>query len=396
MPLVLLLVHPAATAGISAAVEIRVERDGVLGTIRQLGTDRPVADRCIGRDTEHLAILGKNPFGTVGQTELRRLVVVGHGVEAEIELRVGRLPAYRRAVLARVLGVALGDAVGGVALAQAVELRPVAAGRREVVVVPLGLHVGLDIDAIAQAGRETDDGGRQEDFLELRARLRQTHDVHGVGLVDTAGQEQRLAPADHLVTDADAGALLADREFLAHPQIKNARLEFEVGARLVGQGGGIAVRAGRRADVAGRLRRREVAQPADPAHELPVVGHLEQQLVRALEVSRESIALLVVDVALVANAGNRGAALGCTAAAGTAHNQTAGRALGADADPGRDRRVETAGNALGFEGEGRRAADVAEQCRDDGFLEKSVHGKSPVLRCRPDQRSLIARRLSAV
>ena len=156
-------------------------------------------------------------------------------IRPQVQLRAAGLVAQRGSPLAAVLGLDLGQVVGAVAFAQSIGERPVTARGRKIIAVPARLHVGLEVEAIAQPGGHADDRRRQKDLLQLRARLREAHDVDRVGAVDAAGQEQALAPADDLVADTNASLLVADLERLADPQVEQARLEAQVVARVVGE-----------------------------------------------------------------------------------------------------------------------------------------------------------------
>ncbi|PAV72398.1 hypothetical protein WR25_15965 [Diploscapter pachys] len=309
VPLELLLVLPALAPVVRAQVEHRVQGNGILRSVGQLGAHRPVAERQVGTDAIHHPVFGIDPVLRHGEGvrikqpsgQRRQLVVVAHHVHAHVEVAVLGLPAQRKPPLAAVAGVLVVETVRLHALAERGGVRPVAAHRRQFALVPGELVIGLDVDPGPQPRGDAEHRRRQHGFLELHARARQGLHIVGVGVVDTTLHEQAFAPVDHLVAQPGAYALIAHVEALAHPQVEQARLELEVITCRTGQ----AVATHVRRCVEGQRTRRvaggEVANPAAPGHEGEILGHLEQQLVSALQVVGEQVALVVVEIALVAD-----------------------------------------------------------------------------------------------
>ncbi|MNF66285.1 hypothetical protein D3C85_740090 [compost metagenome] len=99
-------------------------------------------------------------------------------------------------------------------------------------------------------------------------------------------------------------------EALAHPQIEQARLELQLVTRVIGQPVAADIRAHGLPELRfGTQRPRgvgggEVTLPAAARHEGEVLGELQHQFVNALDVIGEQVALVVVQVALIANPGD--------------------------------------------------------------------------------------------
>ncbi len=364
VPLELLLVHPAVAALRGAPGGGGIQRHRIARPVGQFRADGPVAHGHVRAHAVEPAVLRERPARAPRAVhvaaEIRALVLVVQHVGAKVERSALRLVAQRHAPLPAVPGLGLDEPVGVVARAEAVGGGPVAARGGHVVAVPVRLHVGLDIEAVAQSAGDAHHRRGQQHLLELGAGLRGAHHVHRVRAVDAAGQEQAFAPVDHLVADAHARALVSDVEGLAHPQVQQPGLEPQVTARIrrqpVPQPGGRA-----RSQVAGGIGGGEVLDPVHPPEKGDVGRQLQQQFVAALEVGGEGVALGVVEVALVAQGrGGRQAARGCPVASGACVDEGAGRVLHANAGADGDRRVEAAAEILRLEGHGVRAG--AEQC----------------------------------
>jgi len=168
------------------------------------------------------------------------------------------------------------------------------------------------------------------------------------------GQEQALAPADDLVADAHTHLFIANTEALADPEIEQTRLEAQVRGRIGRQARGLAHRGRIGADDVRHIGGRPVAQPVGTRHEGDLlVGQLEQQFVVALQVGREGIALGVIEVALIAQAGAQGQiAPRRPRPRGTADQQRSIGRPGAHAGAQRDVGVEAALQRAVAKGEG--------------------------------------------
>lgn len=100
--------------------------------------------------------------------------------------------------------------------------------------VPIRLNISFGVEALAQARGHADHRSWQEHLFQLGTGLRQSHDVHGIGAVDTAGSTNS-SQTDHLVTNANTCLLLTHLEALTDPQIQKPTLELEIIARVFGQ-----------------------------------------------------------------------------------------------------------------------------------------------------------------
>jgi hypothetical protein len=251
-------------------------------------------------------------------------------------------------------------------LVEEIALREIRPCRREAVGLPLELVVGLDVHSAAEVGGDRQRRRGQEGLLQLHAGRGQALQVHRHVGVDAADHEQALAPAHHLVAEAHAAAALAEVEFLAHPQVVEAHVLAD---RLLG----VAVERGARGVVGD-----EVVQPAHPAHELPLVGKAQQQLVRALEVGGEQVALVVVEIAVVAVAPYRGVGIGA-AGGGLIAVVAALAALHALAEARGQRGIERTAHRAGLELEGvrRRRTDAGHGQPQHQFLQMCRHDRSP-------------------
>ncbi len=278
--------------------------------------------------------------------------MITHHVEAVVYVAVLWLPAQRKAPLAAVAGVLLGEPVVPPALTQRVVGGPVAAHRRQLALVPAELIVGLDVDTRAKARSDTEHRRGQHGLLELHAGTCQGLVVVGVGVVDATGHEQAFTPVDHLVAQARADPLPAHVEAFAHPQVQQASLEGEVVAGVVTQPVAADALWGVERQRAGGIGGSEVADPGPARHEGEVFGHLQQQLMGTLEVVGEQVAAVVVQVALVRHAGTlRQAAGGHVVPGRPLVDQVAAPRLGTQAHACGDRGVEGAIEGFGFKGE---------------------------------------------
>lgn len=255
-------------------------------------------------------------------------------------------------------------------------VRPIAANRRQVVLVPVALVVPFDVHAVTHAGCDAHDRRGQDDLLDLRAGLGRAIHVDRIRRIDAAGFPDAFAPADDLVTHADARNLVAYVELLADPQVEQARLEADV---LLGIGREAAAQIGRRvveqvlsAGCACRSGTGVVVLPGAPCHERePLRRHLQDQLVVALEIARERISLAVVDVALIGEAAQlTESAAACLRTGGHVvgrRHEIAARRRRANADTRRYRRIEAAFDVADRERERVRAAapdgDKRRDCR---------------------------------
>ena len=415
MELVALLVDRAVALdavfeAVTTAVHVhaRAQRNRILRTVGQLRPHCPVAHRGVGADAVELAIRLEvharpgNPLAPV--LHVGRLVVEALVVEAEIDVPALGAVFQRDAKLAGITGlVILQNRKGGAVvdhlgafrrqrrrrhptacgedlarrvrseieqvvppLVERVRHREVGPRRREAVGLPLELVVGLEVEPAAEVGGDRQRRRGQEGLLELHAGRGQALQVHRHVGVDAADHEQALAPAHHLVAEAHAAAALADVEFLAHPQVVQAHV-------LADRALGVTIERGARGVVGD-----EVVQPAHPAHELPLVGEAQQQLVRALEVGGEEVALVVVEVAVVAVGPHRGIGI-AAAGRGNVAVVAALAALHALAEARGQRGIERTAHRAGLELEGvrRRCAQAGHRQPQHQFLQVSRHDRSP-------------------
>ncbi|MNM93042.1 hypothetical protein D3C81_1054030 [compost metagenome] len=159
--------------------------------------------------------------------------------------------------------------------------------RIKAVGVPLELVVGLQVQGVGQTEVERGHRSRDEHLFQLGARGVVLRQAEGVDLVDAAGDEDLLAPADDLVADLDLGRHLAEVEALRYPQVEQVESLGGVALGLVIQFGAAGV------------VHLEVFRPRDPAESAPAIAELQAQLVGAFEHMGKDVVLVVVEVAVI-------------------------------------------------------------------------------------------------
>ena len=321
----------------------RVDADAVVGAIGQFSGDRDRTDHGVHGQAEEVLVFAVVDEEVVdhqrigicarGVANEGQLVVIALVEEAELRFDFLDGPAQRYAVLAAVLRRAF-TAIGRrqpcghqrclvqaadqritampggrtgragscpqqtIDVARGVEDRlpplthhggvgVVGTHRIESVGVPLELVVGLEVQGVGQAHVERGHRRGDEHLFQLGARGVVLGLAEGIDLVDAAGDEDFLTPADDLVAHLHLGRHVANVEALGHPQVQQVQAFGGVALGLVIQFGAAGV------------VHLEVFRPGKAPQGTPAIAELQAQLMGALDHMGKDIVLVVVEVAVV-------------------------------------------------------------------------------------------------